>query len=93
MERTRVFKIMKHFEISLEKLLEYKRLVTLKASALAKEMEGWTRWESNGRIYVGWKRVNCEPLVNVYGRYRHEPLTAIQIIHRKVRAWLDKRKR
>ncbi len=81
------------YEIDTTLMNEYKRLVLKKAKALADEMKGWTKWECNGRIYVGYKRINCEPLINVYAKYRHEPLSTITIVHRKVRAWLNKRKR
>ncbi len=93
MERTRVFKTMSgNWEIKLDLINQFQKEIQEKALKLREEMKGWTRWEHNGRIYVGWKRINCEPLINVYANFWFTPLSTFYIVHRKVRIWLDKRK-
>lgn len=71
---------------------EFKRRMLLKAAAIRSSLKDWTRWEHNGRIYVGWKLINDSVLVNVHRRYTFKPLSTIEIARRKVRVWLDKRK-
>jgi hypothetical protein len=99
MERTKVFKIMNNFEPNeVQKLLinsghikEFKRLILRSSAAIRFDLRDWSRWEHNGRIYVGYKRIINHPL-NVYERYSFTPLSAIEIVRRKVRVWLNKRK-
>ncbi len=70
----------------------YKEKVIVAALKVHSNLKDWSKWEHNGRIYVGYKRINFEPFLNVYGRYKFKPLSAIEIARRKVRVWLDKRK-
>ena len=66
----------------------YREKLAAKASKIPSKLRDWARWEHNGRIYVGYKRINCEPLENVYGMFRFTPLSTIEILRRKVRIWL-----
>ncbi len=90
MERTEVFEMKKQV-ISAEHIETFTRLFRKKVQSIGSEVRGWTRWEQNGRIYIGWKRTCCYPLVSVYTKYRYKPLSTIEIIRRKVRVWLDKK--
>ncbi len=77
--------------ITAEHMETFTRLFRKKAQSIGSEVRGWTRWEENGRIYLGWKRACCPPLVSAYTKYRYKPLSTIEIIKRKVRVWLDKK--
>ncbi len=90
MERTRVFETMSE-EIDKSFIENFKVRTLLKAAAIQSSLKDWSKWEHNGRIYVGYKRINDSVLI-VHRRYTFKPLSAIEIARRKVRVWLDKRK-
>ncbi len=83
MERAKVFKVIELIE-------EYRKQVILKTALSISKIRDWARWEHDGRIYVGWKRACCPPLVNIYSRYVFVPLSALEIVRRKIRKWKEK---
>lgn len=89
MERAKVFKAMS-IDIKTRLIGEFMEGLKKKATKIKSDLRDWSRWEHNGRIYVGWKRANFSPLINVYSRFRFEPLSTIEIVRRKIRKWLDK---
>ncbi len=72
------------------KLIEqYRNELLVKAALVASNLKDWAKWEHNGRIYVGYKRINHEFFVNVYSRFNYKPVSALEIVRRKIRKWLD----
>ncbi len=78
--------------IKTEHIEKFKEKLIKEALKIKSDLRDWAKWEHNGRIYVGYKRINFEPFVNVYSRYNFESLSTIEIVRRKIRRWLDKKK-
>ncbi len=72
---------------------EWKKQILIKASLIRGNIMDWSVWYRDGRAFVGRKRIEIG-----YTRFwylvnrEHTELSAIKILHRKVRAWLNKRK-
>ncbi len=92
MERTEVFETM---NIDVKKIHKWREEILLKAALIRSNLKDWSRFHDGGRIIVGWKRIaygypayydiHCQKIVNFI------PISTIEIIRRKVRAWLNKR--
>ncbi len=91
MERAEVFEDMKQ-EINKVHLFEFQRQLLKKALSIQSDLRDWAKLTHNGRIYVGYKRINYQPFLNVYSRFKFKPTPTIEIVRRKIRRWLDKRK-
>ncbi len=64
-----------------------------KATEVKTNLQDWANWSFKGRIYVGQKRINVgySQWWNDFNK-RHLQLSTIEIVRRKIRRWLDKRK-
>ena len=90
MEKPKIFKDM---NIRTELMTQFVEELKAKATEVKSELKDWTNWSFKGRTYVGWKRINVgySQWWNDFNK-RHLQLSTIEIVRRKIRKWLDKRK-